>query len=85
MAVEGFVGPGNQSGIGEQPRYMVVDIRVVGPNVFEARDSDGLFSATGYTPDDALAKLRTRLPAHYRVWRVWYPDARESVEVESIP
>lgn len=61
---------------------IVVDVRKVGYNVFEAHDSDGYFSAIGFTAREAAENLRSRLPRHEELL-VWFPGARHCVPLTS--
>lgn len=78
MGVEGFVGPGNQSGIirpGGQPR-LTIEVRRVGPNTYEARCESGRFSVVGYSPRGAIFDLlgTGKLPSHHESDVVIVPD-----------
>jgi len=41
-----------------------IEVRSVGPRLFEARASHGYYSAVGFSVEESVGNLRTKLPPH---------------------
>lgn len=77
MSLAEFVRNG-RSAVTRPLPLIVVDVRSVGFNLYEAHDSEGYYSAVGHTREEAVTVLRDRLPQHEEL-RVWFPGAASSV------